>query len=225
MSEIQQNKHRQANINLKAILEAEKPSRYDSELPIAASAAKKIHNEIRELRYKATHDELTGLPNRVGLKASLTDLQVMSRQQSVPIAVVIIDLDRFKKVNDGFGHNTGDKVLVGMAKSFAASLRETDVSAFIARIGGDEFAALLPLIPHTDTDLTPEQRAEAVVGRLEKAATQYVDDAEQTSELKEIGFGASIGVSIYDPTKNGQLSDHFDEADKAMYDRKQQSRS
>lgn len=96
---------------------------------------------IRRLEDRATRDPLTGLPNRSLLDARLDEAMAASQRTQSPLAVLFIDLDFFKGINDGFGHLLGDKVLMEVARRLESTLRDRDT---VARFGGDEFVVLLP---------------------------------------------------------------------------------
>ncbi len=93
-----------------------------------------------ELRHRATHDELTGLPNRSFLREHLDQLLRLNRRKRGRLALLVIDLDSFKDVNDTFGHEAGDHLLKVMAQRLRETLRDSDT---VARLGGDEFAVVL----------------------------------------------------------------------------------
>ena len=99
----------------------------------------------RELRHQATHDPLTGLPNRLALHEQGERCLTASRREDTLAALLLIDLDRFKEVNDTLGHDHGDELLVEVARRLRGVLRRGDA---LARLGGDEFAVLLPDLPH-----------------------------------------------------------------------------
>src|SRR5205807_5614550 len=92
------------------------------------------------LEHQALHDALTGLPNRVLARDRLDQAILLARRQQTRVALLIIDLDHFKEVNDTFGHQAGDQLLRQVGERFTAELRETDT---VARLGGDEFAIVL----------------------------------------------------------------------------------
>jgi len=94
-----------------------------------------------ELEHRALHDDLTGLPNRGLLRAHLKELLALQRRDGGELALLMLDLDRFKEVNDTFGHAAGDVVLQMAARRLREALRESDL---VARLGGDEFAVVLP---------------------------------------------------------------------------------
>ena len=93
-----------------------------------------------QLTHQATHDPLTGLPNRTLLLDRLGQILARARRDSAPCAVLFLDLDRFKEINDTLGHAAGDQLLVAVAARLRARPREQDT---LARLGGDEFVALL----------------------------------------------------------------------------------
>ena len=115
-----------------------------------ADANAKLKLEISErqqmeerARHLSMHDALTGLPNRRLLQDRLAQLLAQARREGWSVAVMFIDLDRFKRINDSLGHATGDDVLREMAKRLTESLRDSDT---VSRVGGDEFVLLLPHI-------------------------------------------------------------------------------
>ena len=99
------------------------------------------HTLQEELEHKALHDDLTGLPNRGLLRAHLQELLALQRRDGGELALLMLDLDRFKKINDTYGHAAGDVVLRTTGKRLRETLRESDL---VARLGGDEFAVILP---------------------------------------------------------------------------------
>lgn len=107
--------------------------------------------DIRELRRIATRDALTGLPNRLALVESYARERLRAERGGYPIALALIDFDRFKSINDGFGHATGDEVLRRGSAAIVDALRRTDT---VARWGGEELIAMLP-----STRLDPARRA------------------------------------------------------------------
>jgi len=157
-----------------------------------------------ELGYLADHDPLTGLLNRRGFVRELTQQIAYAQRYGAGGAVLFLDLDDFKYVNDTLGHSVGDEVISGVARVVRARLRETDV---VARLGGDEFAVLLPQATVEDAKTLSASLLEAV---------SEVDAAM----LRETGrrITASIGVTAFDePGKEIAADDILIEADLAMY--------
>ena len=153
-------------------------------------------NTYKDLAYT---DPLSGLPNRRAFEDRAARLSDFS--DSKPLAVLMIDLDGFKPVNDSEGHEAGDRILALMARAIAGGLRESD---FAARFGGDEFAALLP---HTDL-----KEAEALAERLRARVQDAGSDASVT---------ASIGVAMLDDDVRRALL----RADAALYEAKNSGRN
>jgi diguanylate cyclase (GGDEF)-like protein/PAS domain S-box-containing protein len=154
-----------------------------------------------QLTREARHDALTGLPNRVHFLERLTQALEDIRETRRPLAVLFIDLDRFKQVNDAHGHAAGDELLIATAHRLSAALRPGDL---LARLGGDEFAALLPGVDEVVA-------ATVVVDRLQAAAETPF---EITSG--QVSIGASVGlVLVEDP--DGDPAAILQDADMAMY--------
>jgi diguanylate cyclase (GGDEF)-like protein len=165
----------------------------------------------RELSYAhlAHHDTLTGLPNRMLFADRLGQAIHVSHRNQTKFAVLFIDLDMFKEVNDSFDHACGDEVLKAVANRFQAMFREDDT---IARMGGDEFTVILTRIKH-------ESNA-AIVAR------KILDTFKQPFIVQNhrIFLGASIGVSIY-PDHGGTVDELVRNADTAMYRAKEEGRN
>lgn len=151
-----------------------------------------------ELRHAARHDALTGLANRLHLEELLQ--AVRRRPRSRESALLFIDLDRFKLINDSLGHNAGDQVLVIVAQRLASCLRAGD---HLARFGGDEFVALLG-------DLACAADAERVAQRMLTALRQPLQLGERT-----LSVSASIGIAPL--MRDGQPLDALQAADLALY--------
>ncbi len=154
-----------------------------------------------ELTHQAHHDELTGLPNRAALLDRGAAL-VATATPAEPLAVLVMDLDRFKEINDTLGHAYGDRLLVEVAARITAELRDDDV---VARLGGDEFAVLVPGVdPAT---------ACAAAERLVAALT-----APFSIDGFELAVDASVGVAVSDgQTGRPTIDACLREADIAMY--------
>lgn len=161
---------------------------------------------LAELERLALHDSLTGLPNRLLLHDRLKQAIGAAERTGQPLAVMLLDLDRFKQVNDTLGHHVGDRLLRQVGPRLAAPLRKADT---LARLGGDEFAVLLP----APTSL---ERACRVAERLiERLVEPFV------IEGMRLEIGVSIGVAIY-PDHGRDLDALLQQADTAMYKAKRE---
>ncbi|MGB1109291.1 MAG: EAL domain-containing protein [Gammaproteobacteria bacterium] len=169
-----------------------------------------LKQQRQELERLAHHDALTGLPNRSLLADRLNHAMVHAQRRGTLLAVVYLDLDGFKAVNDTHGHEVGDKLLVKLGKRMQAVLRESDT---LARLGGDEFVAVL-------VDLARHENAAAVLDRLmEAASTPLLVDG------KTLAVSASAGVTFY-PTDEALDADQLiRQSDQAMYRAKQGGRN
>lgn len=161
----------------------------------------------RRLEFIATHDELTGLPNRGFLKQHLENTLTKAERSGEQVLLLFFDLDNFKIVNDTLGHNAGDQLLVMAAKRITQQVRASDV---LARLGGDEFVMVMP-------GASP-QDGHRFVRDIIAAFTECFEIHE-----KHVYCTVSIGVSVYpDDTRDAQALMSF--ADLAMYRAKQNGR-
>ena len=161
----------------------------------------------RHLEYIVDHDFLTGLLNRRQFERELAKETERAARYGAPGAVLLIDLDNFKVVNDTFGHKAGDDVLKGVAGLLRQRLRHTDV---VARFGGDEFAVLLP---ETDADHA-RLVADDVVNALGRETAVLAD--------RSIRITASVGVAMFDGLTDVEMLAY---ADIAMYEAKETGRN
>lgn len=153
------------------------------------------------LDYKAHHDDLTGLPNRLLFSKELATTVSSHREQRKKCAVLFIDLDKFKMVNDTLGHQAGDELLVEAASRLQSCLRQNDI---LARMGGDEFTVILKNLRSLDNVAFIAQRMLSRISEpFEIAGSKLV-------------IGASIGVSVY-PDNAGDVDGLLKSADTAMY--------
>lgn len=159
----------------------------------------------RQLELVAHFDMLTKLPNRLLLEDRLQQLLQRARRSHRVVAVVFIDLDGFKAINDRFGHNHGDQVLVQLAQRLQQALRSMDT---LARIGGDEFVAILP-------ELQQEADCELVLERILQAAAQPID-----IDGVVVQVSASVGVAFAHSLMKADADLLIRQADQAMYQAK-----
>ncbi|OOG21444.1 GGDEF-domain containing protein [Thioalkalivibrio denitrificans] len=165
-----------------------------------------VQVRTRALEHQALHDALTGLPNRVLLNDRLEQAISHMRRTGGSMAVLLLDLDRFKEVNDALGHPVGDRLLQEVALRLQGSLRSTDT---VARLGGDEFAILA-----RDTD---ELGAREFAAKIRQAISGvFVIDHQN------VYVGTSIGIALY-PDHGEDASTLMRRADIAMYVAKEQS--
>ena len=162
-----------------------------------------------EILNLAFYDPLTKLPNRRLLQERLSYGIDMARRDGKQLALLMLDLDRFKAVNDNFGHLAGDELLRQVAARIKAMLRDTDT---VARLGGDEFVVLLKDITHSQD---AARVAEEIIADLRKSFNLL--------QSADVQIGVSIGISLY-PQHGGSVDALMDHADKALYQAKDQGR-
>jgi diguanylate cyclase (GGDEF)-like protein len=170
-------------------------------LLIPLYAVRKMGQISLDEQHQATHDSLTGLPNRKFLLETMDDALAYCERGCEPFALFILDLDRFKEVNDTLGHQTGDQLLQLVAKRIKTTLRDIDV---VARLGGDEFAIYLPGVEDQDEAIEVARRV-----RTALVETFHLDDV-----LLELE--ASIGVAMH-PRHGAEVGTLMRRADVAMY--------
>lgn len=165
--------------------------------------------ENASLYYQATHDVLTGLANRNLLYVTFNNIVNQPAHRSKLLALLFIDLDYFKTINDTLGHEVGDKLLIYVAVQLKACLREGDLAV---RLGGDEFVVMLDNLPHTAAIKT-------VVDKLYKTFSHTVKINEH-----DVSTSCSIGISVYpgDGTDTDTLLKH---ADEALYQAKEKGKN
>jgi len=163
-----------------------------------------LEEQLSNAEYASLHDALTGLPNRRMLARRLQETMARARAAGVLMALVVIDLDEFKEINDTLGHAVGDEVLQWAARQFRAQLGQNDV---LARLGGDEFAVVLTDVPDRDA-------ADRIAQSLRVAlATGMVTRGRQ------LAIRASVGFSMY-PADGDDADRLYAVSDRAMYARK-----
>jgi diguanylate cyclase (GGDEF)-like protein/PAS domain S-box-containing protein len=174
-----------------------------------------FHNESaarvtsRDMSHLAHHDFLTGLPNRMLFNDRLGQAISLAERQSKQLAVMFVDLDHFKKINDSLGHAVGDALLQSVAGRLLACVRRTDT---VSRLGGDEFLILLSQLEHGDDAAISARKI------LRALATPHIIDG------KSIDTNVCVGVSTY-PCDGLDAENLISKADIAMYDAKEGGRN
>jgi diguanylate cyclase (GGDEF)-like protein len=172
-----------------------------------------LRRALERSTHLATHDVLTGLPNRALFQDRVERSLAWSRREGTMLAVLYLDLDRFKEVNDTLGHAAGDRLLIGVAGRLRTCVRETDT---LARLGGDEFAVL--------------QVGMRQLADTEMLAQRLIDALDQEFELdgNQVTVGVSIGIALRDATElvvsNVDAGLLLQEADTALYRSKDEGR-
>ncbi|MGZ5052911.1 MAG: EAL domain-containing protein [Methylobacter sp.] len=162
-----------------------------------------------EIQYLAFHDPLTRLPNRRLLLERLKHGIDVEKREGKQLALLMLDLDRFKAVNDSLGHQAGDLLLQQVAERISARLREVDL---VVRLGGDEFIVLLEDIVHPDN-----------AARVAKEIIEELSRPFRLNQTDDVRIGASIGISLY-PQHGAKAEVLLDHADAALYHAKDQGR-
>ena len=177
------------------------------------SVRRKVQAQLLEkqqhLDHIAHHDQLTGLPNRLYLAAHLPGAIEDAKRTGSMLAVLFLDLDRFKHINDSRGHETGDKLLKAVAQRIRATMRNEDV---VVRMGGDEFIVVLKTLASTD------QVNEAASRITEAMSAPVIVDG------RPLVTTASIGVSLY-PRDGSDMGELLRHSDTAMYQAKDRGRN
>ncbi|MBL8492281.1 MAG: diguanylate cyclase, partial [Rhodocyclaceae bacterium] len=166
---------------------------------------KSAEEQIRRLAY---YDVLTGLPNRSLLKDRAELALARAEREGSSVALLFVDLDRFKNVNDSLGHSFGDRLLAAVAERLTAGVRRSDT---IARLGGDEFVMLV-------ADAEPLGIAELAAKLLERLAAPFMVGDH------ELSVSASVGIALY-PQDGHDVENLLKNADTAMYQAKQKGRN
>jgi diguanylate cyclase (GGDEF)-like protein len=167
----------------------------------------RARRQIEELQASADTDFLLGIPNRRGFEHELARALAYIKRYRASGALIVLDVDRLKPINDAFGHAAGDQVLKAIVAVFTLQVRSSDI---VGRLGGDEFALLLWNLSETD--------AKAKAAALEEA----IDRLTFRFGSKTITAGASAGVAMLG--SHAELSSALEQADRAMYLRKAQRR-
>lgn len=166
---------------------------------------------LDELAFKATHDPLTGLPNRTLLMDHIQMALARSERDRTPVAVLFIDLDRFKTVNDTYGHDAGDTLLRKISTRMSGVLRPSDT---IARLGGDEFVVVCE-------DIDGEVDAMTIAGRIRSA----IEDEPMAINDVHLQVSASVGIAMSNGGSTRDPDILLQRADTAMYRAKNSGRA
>ena len=161
------------------------------------------------LMYLAQYDHLTGLVNRTLFRDRLVQAMARSKRLQQPLGLMLLDLDRFKAVNDTMGHSVGDQLLKAVADRLQACIREVDT---VARMGGDEFTIILEGLS-SDSDIR------IVAQRITNSLAEPFQMKDHTASI-----GVSIGITVY-PSDDHEIDELLKHADAAMYRAKQQGGS
>src|ERR1700730_3233288 len=201
------------SVALKAVNEGAqdflRKDRVDSELlPRAIRYAMERHRLLEQVRQLAIADELTGLMNRRGFMMLAEHQRSLADRKGTSLSLVFLDIDRFKLINDQFGHEEGDRALRELTGLLLRTFRRSDV---VARLGGDEFVVLLP-------DINAEG-LRTVLDRVRKNMAAFNNEARFAWRLV-----ISLGVVVYDATHPSSLEALMASADQAMYREKARSR-
>lgn len=181
---------------------------YHNQLLIGEIEERKAEQE--QLQYAATHDALTGLPNRILLNDYLEGFISRAKRTKKKMAWIYIDLDHFKELNDTYGHNAGDSLLVIVAQRLRESVRESDT---VGRLAGDEFTVLLDGIHSADEAL-----------RIAENIRLSLEAPYDLSIGQEYNTSASLGVALY-PDHGADMTTLSKSADQAMYRSKSRGRN
>jgi diguanylate cyclase (GGDEF)-like protein len=169
-------------------------------VPILRRVTLRIRRQMEEIEYRALYDELTGLPNRTLFRDRIEQAILTARRAGTSVAVMLIDLDRFKEINNALGHDTGDLLLQELGARLGAELRASET---FARLGGDEFGILL-------------QTAAAADATLLGTRIQIALETPFALRGLPLEVAASIGVAVY-PDHGEDVDTLLQHADVAMY--------
>ncbi len=193
---------------LSVTLLSDETSQMTGYLAMAHDVTSRAEAEQR-LQHQAQHDALTGLPNRHMVQEQLKTAVALCEREGKHLALMFLDMDRFKKINDTLGHHVGDNVIVEIAQRLRAGMRTSDI---VARLGGDEFVVLLPQISQPSDG--------------EMVAKKVMDLFEEPVRMgpHELRITPSIGLVVY-PTHGADAGTLMRHADLAMYQAKNQGRN
>ena len=171
------------------------------------AAEEALNGSQERLYFLATHDVLTSLPNRSLLEARIDHATALAQRMGAQIAVLFVDLDRFKTINDTLGHAAGDVVLKVVAARLQECVRESDT---VARVGGDEFTVIV-------SHIAGREEARLVAAKI---AAAIAIPFELGHPKRDVRIGTSIGIAVY-PTDARDAETLIKAADAGMYEAKQ----
>jgi len=189
-----------------------KAGRDDAQLESLAKQVEILNTELKKVQRESERDGLTGAHNRKAFDQRLSNLVEQNTLVKAPFSLMLLDLDDFKKVNDTFGHQTGDRVLVALVNKCRQFIRSEDT---LARYGGEEFAIILPNASLRNATKKGKQICQDV------AATRYA--VESHPEQEPLGVTVSVGVAAY--RKGDTLKSIIDRADEALYSAKREGKN
>ncbi|MCP4407690.1 MAG: EAL domain-containing protein [Gammaproteobacteria bacterium] len=184
------------------------------QLLVIVSDITELKRVEKKFKHQAHHDALTKLPNRLLLSERLNQVLAKARRDGQYSAVLFLDLDNFKTINDSLGHSVGDRLLIEVARRLRRNLRRDDT---VARLGGDEFVVLLGNI---DKDLHKvASQAHSIAEKVRKTLSEPYQIGNQ-----KLHISASIGISLFS-SNNENADDILKQADTAMYQAKTEGRN
>lgn len=200
---------RQRWISVSSAPIADEQGRISAGIVVFSDITQQKHEQL-QLQRSAHYDTLTGLPNRVLLADRLDQAMARARRSRAQLAVVFVDLDHFKPINDTHGHDVGDQFLIRLSEQMRSAVRDVDT---LARLGGDEFLAVL-------SDLADQSDARVLVERLLAAISNPVE-----WDGLRLQVTASVGVTFYPQDVELDADQLIRQADQAMYQAKVQGRN
>ncbi len=169
----------------------------------------KEHEALKEIKYLASHDPLTSLLNRRGLKEYVSEFMKKDEHKYLYSLIVYLDLNKFKHINDSLGHKAGDRLLIAVAERLKVSIKE---SCLLSRFGGDEFIVVSPFVADNRQDA--EKESTSCIGRIQQAFLEPF-----TIDTMKLSIKTSLGIVIIEPN-NSNIDEIIRFADIAMYQAK-----
>ena len=215
---------REAFLPVAGILELVLVVLYILLIPLLARVSRRLRNHVERIRYQALHDDLTDLPNRLHFRTSISESIEEARRDGSRVAVLLLDLDRFKEINDTLGHQSGDELL----KELATRLRAlTTERVLLARLGGDEFGIVvygagasvaLDLAQHVRAVIEPPFLIQGIPLVIEASIgisiyPEHGDDVDALLQKADVAmYGAKdrrLGIAVYDSNLDTNTADHL----------------